>query len=160
MRCFAPKQVWVILVIILCRGEAFQAGEFLHKPESWLLAARAGSARAHLGQCTRYVSFIFKVGDELTSFFLILIFLPELLKEAGDSLPEASFPILLGSQIWSLPNSACSGSISLLVRLAVFLPDGTIELGVERERAVSSASHALSKSFSSRRHARARSFTG
>ncbi|KAJ7818716.1 hypothetical protein B0H14DRAFT_2838721 [Mycena olivaceomarginata] len=115
MRCFAPKQVWVILVIILCRGEAFQA-------ESRLLAACAGSARAHLGQCTRY-----------------------LLKEAGDSLPEVSFPILSGSQIWSPPNGACSGSISLLLCLAVFLPDATIKLGVDREHAVSSASRALSK---------------
>ncbi|KAJ7692791.1 hypothetical protein B0H14DRAFT_3175399 [Mycena olivaceomarginata] len=40
------------------------------------------------------------------------------LQEAGDSLPEAAFPILSGSQIWSPPN-------------AVFLPDATIELGVE-----------------------------
>ncbi|KAJ7845834.1 hypothetical protein B0H14DRAFT_2773744 [Mycena olivaceomarginata] len=131
MRCFAPKQVWVILVIILCRGEAFQT-------ESRLLAACAGSARAHLGQCTKY-----------------------LLKEAGDSLPEvSSLPILSGSQICSPPNGACSGSISFLLRPAVFLPDATIELGIERERAVSSASCALLKNFSSRRHARARSFTG
>ncbi|KAJ7810674.1 hypothetical protein B0H14DRAFT_2862395 [Mycena olivaceomarginata] len=125
MRCFAPKQVWVILVIILCRGEAFQAG-------CW---QRAGSARAHLGQCTRYVSFIFKAGDELTSFFLILIFFA-----------RASFPILSGSQIWSPPN-------------AVFLPDATIELGVERECAISSAFCALSKNFNSGRDARACCFT-
>ncbi|KAJ7795533.1 hypothetical protein B0H14DRAFT_2620883 [Mycena olivaceomarginata] len=91
MRCFAPKQVWVILVIILCRGEAFQA-------------------------------------VQAVSTFRTM---HKLLKEAGDSLPEASFLILSGSQIWNPPN--------------VFLPDATIELGVERERVVSSASRTLSK---------------